>query len=136
MSHGQTDVAEALVRVNAAIRSIEGHGAVVPGELREQAEIFARCIAAERELATIKPKYRVDWDCSLQAVRESRGLTVEQLARLVRISPDELLRIESGVDPALTRAVMLATWAGMGLWDLWRPTSAAIEREKLAARSA
>ena len=134
MAHGQTDAVEALSRVNAAIRSIEDAGIPVPGELREQAEIFARCIAAERELAAVKPTYRVEWDCQLRAVRESRGLSVEQLACLVRISPDELLRIESGVDPALSRAVMLFTWAGMGLWDLWWPTTAAIEREKLATK--
>lgn len=133
---GQCDVAEALVRVNAAIRSIEDHGAVVPGELREQAEIFARCIAAERELMARNRGYRVEWACVLRASREARGLSVEDLGCAVAIAPDRILQIEAGVDPLLSEAVRLATWARLNLWDLWQPTAAAAAREQLAARSA
>ncbi len=73
----------------------------------------------------------------LRALREKHGLNVKELARMARVQPARLSRIERGelVNPDVSTVTRLATALGMSLEDFQAATAAVVSSPMVPSKS-
>lgn len=59
------------------------------------------------------------WDCRITAMRHELRISLDDVAKAVKISKTALWQIEHGTDPMLTTATKLATFFGRSIHELW-----------------
>jgi DNA-binding XRE family transcriptional regulator len=91
-----------------------------PAKTLTPAEIMAAKKAREKADAT-KPGHccKSIWATDLKEIRVNLGLTLDEVAGELGMKTPVLFNLESGHDPRLSQAMLLANFYGVEIEDIW-----------------
>ena len=84
------------------------------------AAILATKRPRKRLPRNLKPYVRkTTWECKLRDVRDSFGLSIDEVVENINVSKTAYWQIEKGGDPMLSTAVKIAKFYGRDIGEIW-----------------